>query len=89
MSIKLGKFVSGFFPSSLDYEPAEGKKVDEGEAICCGADYREVSGAELASGQGQAAPQILGIAAPTFSRPSHKYAGLTVEQGKSLQHFCD
>jgi len=48
--------------------------------------------AEVALAQGKTAAYLcctLSIAEQTFSRWGHKYAGLTVEQGKSLQHFYD
>jgi putative transposase len=48
--------------------------------------------AEMTLAQGRTAAQLcrtLGISEQTFSRWSHKYAGLTVEQGTSLKHFYD
>ena len=48
--------------------------------------------AEVGLAQGQTVGQVcrtLGIAEQTFYRWRHNYAGLTVEQGKSLTHFYE
>jgi putative transposase len=54
--------------------------------------FGKVREAEETLAQGRTAAQLcrtLGLAEPTFSPWGHKYAGLTVEQGTSLKHFCD